>query len=59
MIWKKASLADLCDYRNEDNERCASAAQPYSLTLAGYPAGHYCQHHKKEMAAAYSGALSE
>ena len=59
MVWKKASLADLCDMRDKDGERCASAAQPYSLTLAGYPAGHYCQHHKKEMAAAYSGALSE
>ena len=59
MEWKKASPANLCDMRDKDGERCASAAQPYSLTLAGYPAGHYCQHHKKEMAAAYSGALSE
>ena len=59
MVWKKASLADLCDMRDKNGERCASAEQPYSLTLAGYPAGHYCQHHKKEMAAAYSGALSE
>lgn len=58
MEWRKASLADLCDMRNEDNERCASAAQPYSLSLAGYPAGHYCKHCKKKMTEVYNGALS-
>ena len=59
MEWKKANLSSLCDMRDKDGERCASAAQPYSLTLAGYPAGHYCKQHKRDMAAAYSGALSE
>lgn len=56
MVWKKASLADLCDMRDKNGERCASAAQPYSLTLAGYPAGHYCKSHKREMTRVYEDA---
>ena len=49
MIWKKASLADLCDYRDDNNERCASAAQPYLLTLVDHPAGHFCKSHRREL----------
>lgn len=56
MVWKKASHADLCDMRDKDGERCASAAQPYLLTLAGYPAGHFCKMHKREMAKIYESA---
>lgn len=59
MEWKKANLSDLCDMRDENGERCASAAQPYSLHLIGYPAGHYCKSHRKEMTSIYNGALSE
>lgn len=56
MEWKKASPANLCDMRDKDGERCASAAQPYMLSLIGYPAGHYCKQHKREMVRVYEDA---
>ena len=56
MVWKKASAANLCDMRDEDGERCASGAQPYLLSLAGYPAGHYCKAHRREMTGIYENA---
>lgn len=49
MEWKKVDLSRLCDYHDENGERCASAAQPQQMTLIGYPAMVACKSHRREL----------
>lgn len=58
MIWKKVDLSRLCDYFDEDGERCASAAQPQQMTLIGYPAMVACKQHRRELTRIWDDARS-
>ena len=56
MIWTKTGNHQLCEYEGKHG-RCFSARRVKQLELASWPAGFWCDLHRKELSKAWESAL--